>query len=327
MQVKALEEQAGLPLFEQIGKKIFLTEAGKELHVRCRAVSDELRAAEEALKAMRGIEQGKLTVGIVSTGKYFVPQLLGRFLQAHPGVTFKLSVNNREVVLRELAENELDLAIMGRPPQNIDAVAESFAKHPHVVVAPPPHPLVAKRRIPLARVAEAPFLIREPGSGTRQLLERLFADHRLALKVAMEMASNETIKQAVMATMGIALLSAHTIGLELESGRLVVLDVVGLPIVREWHVAHLAGKRLSPAAQALKQFLLEEAWQYLPGQDARRAASRCTRVARRRTIIGALPSLRRKRPDRSHGWRKSRSSASASWAFPWQGTYRARVTT
>jgi len=208
MQVKALEEQAGLPLFEQIGKKIFLTEAGKELHVRCRAVSDELRAAEEALKAMRGIEQGKLTVGIVSTGKYFVPQLLGRFLQAHPGVTFKLSVNNREVVLRELAENELDLAI-----------------------------------------------------------------------------------------------------------------------VREWHVAHLAGKRLSPAAQALKQFLLEEAWQYLPGQDARRAASRCTRVARRRTIIGALPSLRRKRPDRSHGWRKSRSSASASWAFPWQGTYRARVTT
>jgi DNA-binding transcriptional LysR family regulator len=207
---------------------------------------------------MRGLTHGRLTIGLVSTAKYFAPALLGRFLKAHPGVTVKLDVDNREAMIGLLAGNQVDLAIMGRPPQNVETVAEAFAPHPHVVIASPEHPLAGKRRIPLERLAAESFLIREPGSGTRGLLERLFAEHALPLTVGMEMASNETIKQAVIAGMGISLLSLHTVGLELATRRLAILDVVGLPIVRSWYVVHLARKRLSPVAQALKAFLLAE---------------------------------------------------------------------
>jgi DNA-binding transcriptional LysR family regulator len=258
MQVKSLEGEAGLPLVEQIGKRIHLTEAGRELYARAHTIARELEAAEEALDAMRGLTHGRLTIGLVSTAKYFAPALLGRFLKAHPGVTVKLGVDNREAMIGLLAGNQVDLAIMGRPPQNVETVAEAFARHPHVVIAPPEHPLAGKRRIPLERLAAETFLIREPGSGTRGLLERLFAEHKLPLTVGMEMASNETIKQAVIAGMGISLLSLHTVGLELATRRLVTLDVVGLPIVRNWYVVHLAKKRLSPVAQALKAFLLAE---------------------------------------------------------------------
>jgi DNA-binding transcriptional LysR family regulator len=267
MQVKSLEEQAGMPLFEQIGKRIFLTEAGEELHRRSHAIARELAEAEEALDAMRGVTHGRLAIALVSTAKYFAPPLLGRFLKAHPGVTLKLAVDNREAVIAQLAANEVDFAIMGRPPQNLDTMAEPFARHPHVIIAPPSHALAGRRRIPLARLASETFIIREPGSGTRGLLERLFAEHGLALRVSMEMASNETIKQAVIAEMGISLLSLHTVGLELAAGRLVTLDVQGLPIVRDWYIVHLAQKRLSPVAQALKGFLLSEAAKLLEGQD------------------------------------------------------------
>jgi DNA-binding transcriptional LysR family regulator len=264
MQVKLIEAQAGLPLFERLGKKIFLTEAGAELHQHSRVIAQQLRDAEEALAARRGLSQGRLIITMVSTAKYMVPPLLARFLKQHPGVTVKLSAFNREVVLKQLADNEVDLAIMGRTPEGMGAVAEPFARHPHVVIAAPGHALAKKRRIPLARLAQETFLIREPGSGTRGLLERLFAEHRLPLNVSMEMPSNETIKQAVQAGMGISLLSLHTIGLELKTRHLVVLDVQGLPIVRDWHVVHLAAKRLSPAAQAFKEFLLSSAGRFVP---------------------------------------------------------------
>jgi DNA-binding transcriptional LysR family regulator len=276
MQVKSLEEQAELPLFEQIGKRIHLTDAGRELYARSHAIARELAAAEESLAAMRGLTRGQLTIALVSTAKYFAPPLLGRFLKAHPGVTLKLDVENREKVIAALAANEVDLAIMGRPPQNLETVAEPFAEHPHVIIAAPTHPLAGKRRIALERVATEPFIIREPGSGTRGLLERLFADRGLTLNVSMEMASNETIKQAVLAEMGLSFLSLHTIGLELETGRLAVLDVVGLPVVRNWHVVHLAQKRLSPVAQALKAFLLSEGASHLGGHGAARASRRKT---------------------------------------------------
>lgn len=259
MQVKLLEEQAGLPLFERLGKKIFLTEAGAELHQHSRIIAQQLRDADEALAARKGLSRGRLVITMVSTAKYLVPPLLARFLKQHPGVTVKLSASNREVVLKQLADNEVDFAIMGTPPQRLDAVAEAFARHPHVVIAAPGHPLAKKRRIPLARLAEETFLIREPGSGTRGLLERLFAEHRLPLNVSMEMASNETIKQAVQAGMGVSLLSLHTMELELKTRRLAILDVQGTPIVRNWHVVRLAAKRLSPAAQAFRNFLLSEA--------------------------------------------------------------------
>jgi len=264
MQVKLMEEHAGLPLFERLGKKIFLTEAGAELHQHSRVIAQQLRDADEALAARKGLSQGRLLITMVSTAKYFVPPLLARFLGQHPGVAVKLSANNREVVLKQLADNEVDLAIMGRTPEGMDAVAEPFARHPHVVIAAPANPLAKKRRIPLARLAQETFLIREPGSGTRGLLERLFADHHLPLNVSMELASNETIKQAVQAGMGISLLSLHTIELELKTRHLAVLDVQGLPIVRDWHVVHLAAKRLSPVAQAFRDFLLSSAGKLLP---------------------------------------------------------------
>lgn len=263
MQVKLLEAQAGLPLFEQVGRKIHLTEAGQELYRRSLAVADELRAAEEALNLLHGLKQGRLHIALVSTAKYLAPPLLARFLKVHPGITLKLSVNNREIVLAQLASNEVDLAITGRPPEHLDTVAEAFAPHPHVIVAHPAHLLARKRRIPLNRIAEEDFLMREPGSGTRGLLERLFASHGLPLKMSMEMASNESIKQAVMAEMGVAFLSLHTVGLELATRHLVTLNVQGLPVVRDWYVVHLASKRLSPIALALKDFLRAEAGSFL----------------------------------------------------------------
>ena len=280
MQVKALEQEAGLALVEQIGKKIHLTEAGRELQARAHAIDRELRAAEEALGALRGLTRGRLTIGLVSTAKYFVPELLGRFLKAHPGVTVRLEVDNREAMIGLLGGNAIDLAIMGRPPQDMETVAEEFAPHPHVIIAPPDHPLAGRRRVPRERLAAEPFVIREPGSGTRGLLERLFAEHHLALNVAMEMASNETIKQAVIAGMGLSLLSLHTVGLELATRRLVILDVVGLPIVRNWYVVHLARKRLSPLAEALKGFLLAEGGGHLAALEA--AAGQTARAPARR---------------------------------------------
>ena len=278
MQVKALEAQVGLPLFEQIGKRIHLTEAGETLQRLSRTVGDELRAAEEALDAMRGLRQGRLAIAVVSTAKYVAPPLLARFLSAHPGVALRLAVDNRAEVQRQLTANEVDLAIIGRPPEDLAISAAAFAEHPHVAVAPPRHPLAGRRRIPLARLAEETFIVREPGSGTRGLLERLFATHGLALNVSMEMASNESIKQAVLAGMGVSLLSLHTVGLELETGRLVTLDVAGLPVVRQWYVAHLAQKRLSPVTIACKRFFLEEAAAFIigprPTVPARRRAGR-----------------------------------------------------
>jgi len=256
MQVKALAEQAGLPLFDQLGKKVFLTDAGHELYRHVHAVARQLVEAEEALAALKGLSGGKLDIAVVSTAKYFAPQLLARFMREHPGVTLKLSVNNREVVMRQLAENETDLAITGRPPQRMETVAEAFAPHPHVIIAAPEHALAGMRNIPLTRLAAETFVVREPGSGTRGLLERLFAENQVPLNMSLEMSSNETIKQAVMAGMGVSLLSLHTIGLELETGRLCALDVKGTPIMRHWHVVHLEQKHLSPVAQAFKAYLL-----------------------------------------------------------------------
>jgi DNA-binding transcriptional LysR family regulator len=257
IQVKQLEGHAGLPLFEQIGKKVFLTEAGRELARYAAGVTDLLREAEDTLAALRGVRGGVLKIGVVSTAKYFAPTLLAEFTRAHPDVRIKLAVSNREDVVASLASNEVDVAIMGRPPRELATADEPFASHPHAIIAAPDHPLAAKRRIPLARLAGEHFLIREPGSGTRGSMERVFADHGLAIAASMEMSSNETIKQAVMAGMGISFLSLHTVGLELEAKRLVILDVAGLPVVRQWHVIHLRDKRLSPAARLFRDFLLE----------------------------------------------------------------------
>lgn len=259
MQIKQLENQVGLPLFEQIGKKIYLTEAGKELYHYSRAVAQQLSDMEHALNELKGLERGRLSIAVVSTANFFAPQLLARFVQQHPGVQVSLSVVNRETVLRQLAENEIDLAIMGLPPEGLDVRWQPFMENPLVVIAPPNHPLAREKRIPMKRLAEEVFVIREPGSGTRGAMERFFAEHRVQLRTSMQMGTNEAIKQAVQAGMGLGVVSYHTIELELETKRLKVLDVVGFPIRRNWYLVHRQQKRLSKVAEAFREFLLKQA--------------------------------------------------------------------
>lgn len=259
MQVKLLEDSAGLPLFEQIGKKIFLTEAGREVQDHALAMAQQIREAEARLALLKGMEHGQLDISVISTAKYLAPHLLARFCREHPGIRLKLTVHNRESVLEQLARNTTDVAITGYPPKEMDIIAEPFAHNPHAFVAAPGHPLTRSHRIRLARIARENLLVREPGSGTRILMERIFAESRLTFAAAMEINSNETVKQAVMAGLGISLLSLHTIELELEAKRIAVLDVIGTPVVREWYLVHRTNKRLSPSAQAFKAFLLESA--------------------------------------------------------------------
>jgi len=258
MQVRQLEAAAGVALVERIGKRIDLTEAGAELARCARDVEARIKESDDALATLRGLRGGTLEIAVLSTAKYFAPHLLAEFRRRHPDVSLRLSVSNREAVLRALSENRTDLAIMGQPPKGLDVEARVFAPHPLVIIAPPAHPLAHKKRLRLADLAQENVLIREPGSGTRSAMERLFAQQGVRLRSSAEMSSNETIKQAVIAGMGIAVLSLHTIGLELEARRLVILPVAGTPVMRNWHVIHLARKRLSPIAQSFKDFLLGE---------------------------------------------------------------------
>lgn len=259
MQLRQLEDTVGLPLLEQVGKRIQLTEAGEELHHHCKVVARQLRETREAMDSLRKGVRGRLDIAIISTAKYFMPMLLARFCKAHPDVQLRLAVGNRERILEQLADNEVDMVIMGRPPAEVTVCSVPFARNPHVFVAPPEHRFARAKRLLLARVAEEPLILREKGSGTRQVLERLFAEHALKIHGRMEMSSNEIIKQAVIAGMGISLLSQHTVKLELETGRLVALPVQGLPVVRDWHLVHLQDKRLPPVARAFKTFLIDNA--------------------------------------------------------------------
>ncbi|MGH8752133.1 MAG: LysR family transcriptional regulator [Burkholderiales bacterium] len=259
MQIKHLEENVALPLFEQIGKRIYLTDAGQELFQYSRSIAQQLQEMEAVLDQMKGLERGKLNIAVVSTANYFAPQLLARFCQQHDQVTVSLNVSNREEVLRLLADNATDLAIMGQPPEGLDIVADSFMENPLIVIAPLSHPLAKQRKIPLAKLQHETFLLREAGSGTRSAMERFFAEHRIQLKGGMEMGTNEAIKQAVQAGMGLGIISLHTIELELETKRLKVLDVEDFPIKRHWYVVHRSQKRLTKVAQAFKGFLLKEA--------------------------------------------------------------------
>ena len=262
-QIKLLETQIGLPLFEQIRRKVHLTPAGAELLRYTNQALELMRNAGEVLEAMRGVRRGVLRLGAVSTAKYFAPSLLSAFAPAYPEVTIKFAVGNREEIVRQLAANEVDLVIMGRPPRELETIAEPFAPHPFVIIAAPDHPLAQRRRLRLKQLANESFLIREEGSGTRATLEHVFRERNATFRASMEVSSNETIKQAVMAGMGIAFLSAHTAGLELQTGKLVMLDVVGLPIMRQWYVMHLSEKRLSPIATAFRGFLLERSAQII----------------------------------------------------------------
>jgi DNA-binding transcriptional LysR family regulator len=257
-----------LPLFERIGRKLYVTEAGQELLARTREILRALKDAEDTLNGLRGLRRGRINLAVVSTAKYFVPQLLARFGRDFPELEIRLTVSNRSSVIEQLVANDVDLAIMGRSPQSLDTVAEPFAQNPHVIIAAPDHPLASQRDILVETVARENFIVREPGSGTRLAMQQYFEEFGLACNVGMEMASNETIKQAVMAGMGISFISRHTLDLELQTRRLVVLDVRGTPVIRLWHVAHLVKKRLSPTAVAFKEFVLTHGRDLLRAQDA-----------------------------------------------------------
>ncbi|WP_298234315.1 LysR family transcriptional regulator [uncultured Azohydromonas sp.] len=258
IQVRKLEEHAGHPLFEQFGKRVYLTPAGTELLHISRSIILQFEAAETAMAQFSGVSGGKLNVGVISAGDYFFPRLLVDFVGRHPGVQLNFTVHNRDGLLAHIAENRTDLAVMVRPPQDLDTVHEAFAPHPYVIVAPPAHPLVGRSRLELGEVMRQPFLVRERGSDTWKSMQEGFGGDLSGLNIAMEIRSTETIKQAVMAGMGLSFLSAHTISRELASGSLCALDVQGFPLMLHWYVVHRQGKRLPPVAQAFKEFLISD---------------------------------------------------------------------
>ena len=257
-QIRELESHAGLPLFERVGKKVYLTAAGSELLAHCRSIVDQFREAEEAMDRLKGVAGGKLNVAVISAGDYFFPRILAEFARRHPGVTLHLAVHNREELLRQLAENATDLAVMVRPPEGEDVVAEPFAPHAYVIVAPPDHVLVSEKSVPFERLKLEPFIVREQGSDTWSSMREAFGERLGELTIAMEIRSNETIKQAVIAGLGLSFLSAHAVALEVAVGNLAILDVAGFPRMHHWYVVHRRGKRLPPVAVAFKSFLMED---------------------------------------------------------------------
>lgn len=266
MQVRQLEQAVGLPLFERIGRRVVLTEAGQLLRSHAARVLGELEDAGQSLQALKGLRGGTVSVGLVSTAKYFAPKLLAQFSMQHPGIDVRFSVGNRETLIRLLEDNEIDLAVMGRPPEKLEAATEAVAENPHVLVAAPDHPLAGARAIDMHELRLDTMLLREPGSGTRNVMEAMFQQHLFRPARAIIMGSNETVKQAVMAGMGISLLSLHTLALERRTGEVAILDVVGTPVFRTWHVVHMRAKRLSPAAARFHRFLLEETSGFLASQ-------------------------------------------------------------
>lgn len=259
MQIKQLEDSLGVALFEQLGKRIHLTDAGQEVLGYARTINQQLDELEGILDRIKGLSGGRLRISVATTANYFIPTLLGTFARRYPDVTVTLDVTNRETLLRQISENSVDLAIMGQPPAGLDVEAQAFMENPLVIVAPPDHPLANQETIPLARLQDEVFLVREPGSGTRIAMERFFSERGMKLKTGMEVGSNEAIKQSVQAGLGLGLLSRVTIEQELALKRLVVLDVADFPIMRHWYVVHRRGKRLSAAAEAFKLFMLREA--------------------------------------------------------------------
>ena len=269
MQIKEVEAQVGLSLFDRHGRQVSLSTAGEYFLVHAKRLLANLKEADDAMARFKRLEHGVLTIGIVSTAKYFVPQLLACFHEEHPGVEVRLRVvGNREQLVTMMQAGEVDLSVMGRPPKEIATRAESFAAHPLVFVCPPRHPLLDVGQPPVSALEGYAFIVREHGSGTRTAMEAFFAEHRFEPRITMEMSSNETIKQAVMAGMGLSFLSLHTIGLEVRSGLLSVLDVEGTPLMRMWNIVHLQSKVLSPAAEAFRYFIIERGEAHLLAHDA-----------------------------------------------------------
>lgn len=258
MQIKQMETHLGLPLFEQVGKKVFLTEAGQEMYHYSRTVEQQLNEAESVLENLKGLKQGRLVLAVASTANYFVPQLFAAFNKKYQGATLSLDVTNREGLLSHLDANDTDMVIMGLPPAEMDLESAAFLDNPLVIIASPDHPLAGKTQVAMESLKDENFIMREPGSGTRISMQRVFDQRGVTLKTGMEMSSNEAIKQAVQAGLGLGVLSIHTMEAEFLLKRLVVLDVQTFPIMRNWYIVHRRGKRFSAIVEAFKAFVLTE---------------------------------------------------------------------
>ena len=258
IQVKQLSEAAGQTLLEKVGKQLYLTSAGEMVAQACHDLFERMERLSQDLAALQGMEKGSLRLAIITTAKYFVPRLLGDFCARHPGIDVSLFVGNRQAVLERLARNQDDLYVLGQPPQKAKVKAVPFASNPLVAIAYPEHPLAQKKRIAPSQLATEPFIARELGSGTRLAYETFFREHQSGLNIRMELGSNEAIKQTVAGRLGISILSQSAVRAELASGEIIQLDVVGLPLQRQWYLAHPSDKLISPAADTFHGFLISQ---------------------------------------------------------------------
>ena len=263
MQIKQLEEVSGLPLFEQIGKKMHLTAAGREIYAYSKSIGHMLDEAEVVLDELKGVRSGSLSISVATTASHFATRLLAAFSQQYEDVTITLDITNRASLREQLEANRPDLVIMGQPPEGVEVEAEAFMDNPLVMIASPKHPMAIEKQLELERFEDEHFVVRETGSGTRSAIERFFAEHDVSFHTSIEMSSNEAIKQAVEAGLGLGIVSIHTLELELETKRLQVLDVVDFPIQRHWYIMQRKGKRLSPIARVFKKFVLEQAKEFI----------------------------------------------------------------
>ncbi len=259
MQIKQVEESLGIALFEQVGKKIYLTAAGIEMYHCSRNVQHLLAEGDAIISDLKGVTRGQLSIAVASTANYFAPRILAAFREQYKNIDFRLDVTNRKGLIQHLDDNDTDLVIMGKPPDKIDVSSSLFMDNPLVAIAPLNHPLVKEKTIPLQRLSEEIFIIREQDSGTRIAIERFFATHGAKIKNTLSMSSNEAIKQAVEAGLGLGIVSIHTLEMELTLHRLAILNAKSFPILRHWYIVHRKGKRLSPAAEAFKLFITKNA--------------------------------------------------------------------
>lgn len=263
LQIKEMEEDIGVSLFLREGRRVELTSAGEYFLLYARRIISTLKEAGDTMERLKGQDARILKIGLVSTAKYFVPKILAQFKQEYPRVQIRIDVRNRQQLVELLREGDIDIAIMGQPPQEIDTRVEAFAKHPHAFIASPGNKLAGLENISPKTLNQYELITREHGSGTRHIMETFLAEHEASPVVTMEMSSNESIKQAVMANLGISFVSLHTIGLELENQQIVVLDVQNTPIIRTWHVVALSKRNLSQAAEAFRYFMLEKGGELL----------------------------------------------------------------
>ncbi|MEM9694645.1 MAG: LysR family transcriptional regulator [Myxococcota bacterium] len=263
-QLRIIEDCAGMPLFDRLDGRMVPTEAGREVLNAHARVESTLAACGAEVAALRDGLGGRVSVGVISTAKYFAPHILAGFLGQHPNIKLEIKVGDRDDIIEGIEDYGYDLIIMGRTPDQVVLESVEIGQHPHVVIAPPDHPLAAREKVTFAELKDELFLVRERFSGTRALVERLFEEAGIRNPRRMEIGSNETIKQGVMAGLGIAFISAHTIAAETTAGRLCILEVEGLPIMRQWFIVRRPDKELLPAAKLLWDFVEARGAEFLP---------------------------------------------------------------